>query len=138
MKQTAEILMQHGIRPSIQRTTVLHYLRSVKTHPTVDTIYQDLLPSNPSLSRTTVYNTLELLSENGLVQTLDFGEGFLRYDADCSPHCHFKCTKCGCVYDIMSSPPDCSEMLPRGFALKGVQLKLFGLCSCCNKKQKTN
>lgn len=132
MKQTAEILSEHGIRPSIQRVTVLHYLRGVKTHPTVDTIYQDLLPDNPSLSRTTVYNTLQLLSDNGLVLTLDFGEGYLRYDADCSPHCHFKCKRCGQVYDIMEPPPDCSTMLPAGFNLKGVQLSLFGLCDKCS------
>lgn len=131
MKQTAEILTSRGIRPSVQRVTVLRYLRGVKTHPTVDAIYQDLLPENPSLSRTTVYNTLQLLGENGLVQTLDFGEGFLRYDADCSPHCHFKCACCGRVYDLMTPPPDCSTMLPAGFCLKGVQLSLFGLCSRC-------
>lgn len=133
MKQTAEILSSHGIRPSVQRVAVLHYLRGVKTHPTVDAIYQDLLPQNPSLSRTTVYNTLQLLGENGLVLTLDFGEGFLRYDADCSPHCHFRCGGCGKVYDLMTPPPDCSGLLPAGFSLKGVQLSLFGLCDSCSK-----
>lgn len=132
MKQTAEILVSHGIRPSVQRMTVLHYLLGVKTHPTVDAIYQDLLPENPSLSRTTVYNTLQLLSENGLVQTLDFGEGYLRYDADMNPHCHFKCSCCGHVYDLMTAPPDCSAMLPAGFNLKGVQLSLFGTCDKCS------
>jgi len=131
MQQTADILVSHGIRPSVQRVTVLHYLRGVKTHPTVDTIYQDLLPANPNLSRTTVYNTLQLLSDNGLVLTLDFGEGFLRYDADVSPHCHFKCRGCGQVYDLMASPPDCSGMLPEGFSLQGVQLSLFGMCDKC-------
>lgn len=135
MRATADLLTQHGIRPSLQRVTVLRYLRSVKTHPTVDEIYQALLPENPSLSRTTVYNTLELLSENGLVLTLDFGEGFLRYDGDCSPHCHFKCNSCGRVYDIMTAPPDCSAMLPKGFVLKGALLKLFGICDACSKKK---
>lgn len=133
MQATAEILTQHGIRPSVQRTTVLRYLRSVKTHPTVDEIYQALLPENPSLSRTTVYNTLELLSEHNLVLTLDFGEGYLRYDADCSPHCHFRCSCCGHVFDIMTAPPDCSAMLPKGFKLKGVQLSLSGTCAACSK-----
>lgn len=134
MRAAAEILVRHGIRPSVQRTAVLRFLRSVKTHPTVDEIYQALLPDNPALSRTTVYNTLDLLSDSGLVLTLDFGEGFLRYDADCSPHSHFRCTGCGKVFDIMSSVPDCSAMLPRGFRLEGAQLKLFGKCSACGKK----
>lgn len=133
MKQTADLLISHGIRPSQQRITVLHYLQGVHTHPTVDTIYQDLLPSNPGLSRTTVYNTLQILSDNGLVMTLDFGEGFLRYDADVHPHCHFKCKCCGRVFDIMKPPPDCSTMLPKGFKLEGAQLKLFGVCDQCSK-----
>ena len=61
MQETASILKDHGIRPSLQRVCVYRYLRGVKTHPTVDEIYSALLPEYPSLSRTTVYNTLELL-----------------------------------------------------------------------------
>ncbi|MCF0221420.1 MAG: transcriptional repressor [Fibrobacter sp.] len=136
MHATAEILTQHGIRPSLQRTTVLRFLRSVKTHPTVDEIYQALLPENPSLSRTTVYNTLELLCGHGLVSTLDFGEGFLRYDAVHTPHCHFKCSGCGRVFDIMTAPPDGLGVLPEGFVLKAVQLKFLGLCKKCSRNEK--
>lgn len=80
MQDTASILKDHGIRPSLQRVCVYHYLRGVKTHPTVDEIYMALLPKYPSLSRTTVYNTLELLLENDLAISLDFGDGFLRYE----------------------------------------------------------
>ena len=93
MQETASILKDHGIRPSLQRVFVYHYLRGVKTHPTVDEIYSALLPEYPSLSRTTVYNTLELLLDNNLAISLDFGDGFLRYDADCSPHSQI-CDKC--------------------------------------------
>lgn len=105
----------------------------VKTHPTVDTIFQALLPEYPSLSRTTVYNTLELLREKNLVQVLDFGEGYLRYDADCSAHSHFRCDCCGTVYDIMSPPPDCSKLAPKGFSLRQVQLYMAGTCAQCSK-----
>ena len=79
MQETACLLKQHGIRPSLQRVCVFRYLRSVKTHPTVDEIYTVLQPEYPSLSRTTVYNTLELLLANDLAISLDFGDGFLRY-----------------------------------------------------------
>lgn len=129
--ETAKILKEHNIRPSFQRTTVLQYLKSVKTHPTVDEIYQALQPNNPSLSRTTVYNTLELLAQNNLVLTLDFGEGFLRYDGDCSPHSHFKCRKCGLVYDIFVAPPNYESLMPKGFKLEGSSLYLFGKCKKC-------
>ena len=55
------MLQECRIRPSLQRVLILDYLRSVHTHPSVDSIYQALLPDNPGLSRTTVYNTLEYL-----------------------------------------------------------------------------
>lgn len=129
---TATILQEHHIRPSSQRLLVFDYLKSVKTHPSVDTIYQALLPDNPGLSRTTVYNTLELLASHNLILTLDLGEGFLRYDGDITPHSHFKCTKCGAVIDIMESPDGCETMLPKGCTLSGVSLNLFGRCAKCN------
>lgn len=134
MKDSAAILTRHKIRPSVQRVSVLRYLRGVKTHPTVDTIYQALLQDNPGMSRTTVYNTLELLRSNGIVTALDFGEGFLRYDAQRLPHSHFHCDCCGRVYDIMTPPPNCLDLLPRGFCLKHTQLNMSGVCAECMQK----
>ncbi|PWJ70069.1 MULTISPECIES: Fur family transcriptional regulator [unclassified Fibrobacter] len=131
MKDSVAILTRHKIRPSVQRVSVLHYLRGVKTHPTVDTIYQALLQENPGMSRTTVYNTLELLRDNGIVTALDFGEGYLRYDAQRIPHSHFLCDRCGKVYDIMTPPPNCLGLLPTGFALKRTQLSMGGICAEC-------
>ena len=131
MKDAVAILTRHKIRPSVQRVAVLRYLRSVMTHPTVDDIYQALLQDNPGMSRTTVYNTLELLRNNGIVNALDFGEGFLRYDAQRIAHSHFHCEGCGKVFDIMTPPPNCLGLLPGGFSLKRTQLYMGGLCADC-------
>lgn len=133
MQDTAKILMDHGIRPSQQRLCILQYIQSVKTHPTVDTIFTALHPNFPSLSRTTVYNTLELFKKHDLVISLDMGEGYLRYDADMNPHCHFKCEKCGNVYDIFEEPPSVDSIVPEGFTLKSSALYIFGICSKCAK-----
>ena len=64
-------------------------------------------------------------------ESLDFGDGFLRYDADCTPHSHFKCKSCGKVFDVMLPPPDVSKLLPPGFTLMGTSLYMFGLCDRC-------
>lgn len=133
MQDTVKTLIDHGIRPSQQRICVLHYIQSVKTHPTVDTIFSALQPDYPTLSRTTVYNTLELLREHNLVITLDMGEGFLRYDADMHPHSHFKCEKCGNVFDIFEKLPNVNSMVPKGFKLRTSALYMFGLCKKCSK-----
>ena len=59
-----QILEGAGVRPSVQRLAVMDYLATHKTHPTVDEIYSSLAPSIPTLSKTTVYNTLKLFVEN--------------------------------------------------------------------------
>ena len=112
MSSSAVTLQEHRIRPSAQRVQILDYIKSVHSHPSVDTIYKALLPENPGLSRTTVYNTLELFAKHGLILSLDFGEGYLRYDGEIKPHTHFKCEKCGAVSDIFTIPENCEKMLP--------------------------
>lgn len=133
MATSASILQEHRIRPSARRVRIFDYIRSVHTHPSVDTIYQALLPDNPGLSRTTVYNTLELFAKNGLILSLDMGEGFLRFDGETVPHTHFRCTRCGSIIDIFDTPQNCEKMLPKGSSLNSVSLYLYGRCAACNK-----
>lgn len=78
-------LQNHNIKPSVQRIAIMNYLIEHRTHPTVDEIYTALSPSIPTLSKTTVYNTLKLLSEQGAAQTLTIDERNTCYDADTSP-----------------------------------------------------
>ena len=99
-EQIAAKLEEKNIRPSVQRMAIYNFLAENPVHPTVDTIYTALSPQMPTLSRTTVYNTLRQFSECGLVQTITIEDGELRYDADTSNHLHFKCIKCGKIFDI--------------------------------------
>lgn len=133
MEQIIKKLNQKNLRPSIQRIKIIYYLENKKNHPTVDCIYQDILPEIPNLSRTTVYNTLNVLLENDLVIQLDFGEGCLRYDADTTPHSHFFCRKCGKVFDLKISPEDIASKIPTGFSVQETQLYAFGCCEKCSK-----
>ena len=87
-------LQTHNIKPSVQRIAIMNYLMEHHTHPTVDEIYTALSPSIPTLSKTTVYNTLKLLSEQGAAQTLTIDERNTCYDADTNPHAHFLCKRC--------------------------------------------
>lgn len=129
---TAELLKQRNVRPSLQRIRILDYLLERRNHPTVNTIYDDLLPQIPTLSRTTVYNTLETLCDSGLVITLDVGDGSVHYDADTSPHAHFICEKCGQIYDIFMKPEELKSV-PAGFSIRSVQFYAFGLCAKCKR-----
>ena len=82
-------LVEHGIKPSLQRIAVLEYLMTHATHPTVDTIFSDLYPSIPTLSKATVYNTLKLLVQCGAVNMITIEEKNACYE-DCNKrYMHF-------------------------------------------------
>ena len=65
MEKVVERLQEHHIKPSVQRIAIMKYLMEHHTHPTVDEIYTALSPTIPTLSKTTVYNTLKILTEEG-------------------------------------------------------------------------
>ncbi|MCR5291081.1 MAG: transcriptional repressor [Treponema sp.] len=131
-------LAETGIRPSIQRVAIYEYLCEHHTHPTVDMMYEALSPSYPTLSRTTIYNTLKLFSDNGLIQTIQIEEDKLRFDADITPHLHFKCIKCGQIYDIFNTNnlqtinSSCCSLLPTDFIAQKIQTNMWGICSNCS------
>ena len=67
MERIKKILISKDIRPSHHMIKILQYLANHKKHPTVDEIYKDLTTVLPTLSKATVYNTLRILEEKGLV-----------------------------------------------------------------------
>ncbi len=132
ISQTHQYLLSYGIRPSVQRTAVMNYLLTHTTHPTVDDIYTDLAPSMPTLSKTTVYNTLNLFLEKGAVQTLTIDEHNSRYDADLSNHAHLRCRCCGRVFDIHNMRPEYFT-LPQSdkYVIESVEISYVGKCADC-------
>lgn len=130
-----EILQNAGIRPSLQRIAIYAYMCEHPVHPDVETVYNDLYPVYPTLSKTTVYNTLKLFEENKIVQSLKIEDDKLRFDADMSEHLHFKCMKCQKIFDIPASSEYKDFILPKGFKTSKMQINLWGLCSDCSQKK---
>ena len=93
-------LLNQDIKLSHQRLKILEFMASNVIHPTVDQVYQALHHEIPTLSKTTVYNTLNLFVEVGLCITLATEENEIRYDIHTFPHGHFKCKKCNQVYNV--------------------------------------
>ena len=58
-------LKEKNIKPSLQRIKILEYLAGYPCHPTVDYIFNALHPEMPTLSKSTVYNTLKVLQRRG-------------------------------------------------------------------------
>lgn len=130
--ESHQYLRQHSIKPSVQRTAVMDYLMKNRTHPTVDEIYSALSPSMPTLSKTTVYNTMDIFVEKGAVRALVIDEKNSRYDVDISAHAHFICKSCGKVFDIFNLKPVLYQ-LPKDtpFKIDSVEISYSGICDSC-------
>lgn len=100
VENLAALLQERDIKPSYPRIKVLEYLVTKKNHPTVDLMYQELVKEMPTLSKTTVYNTLSLLLKASLVRVINIEDNETRYDATMSDHGHFKCETCGKIFDF--------------------------------------
>ena len=134
-----ERLMRCRIRPSAQRVAIMQYLLTHATHPTVDEIYTALCPLIPTLSRTTVYNTLRMYSERGAAQMITIDDHHVSYDGDIRPHAHFICRQCGKVldfHDVPQVPSQHPDRLQEGCYIDEVQVYFKGLCGSCLKKKR--
>lgn len=131
------MLHDHGVPPSMQRVAIMKYMLEHHTHPTVDNVYTSLSTEMPTLSRTTVYNTLRLLAEHKAVQALTIDERNTCYDADMRPHAHFLCRCCGRIYDM--EPTDgireCTVHELDGFQIEDAQLYYRGVCKYCREEK---
>ncbi|GHV67007.1 transcriptional repressor [Bacteroidia bacterium] len=129
-----EHLQAFGVKPSVQRIAIMNYMMNHYVHPTVDTVYNGLISEMPTLSKTTVYNTLKLLAQHGAVQELYIDEKNVRFDGDLSQHAHFRCKKCGQVYDLPMGNMDIANIKTKtGFVITDCQLYYRGFCSKCKK-----
>lgn len=128
-----DYLTEHDIKPSMQRIAVMKYLEEHRTHPTADVIYNDLVKKIPTLSKTTVYNTLKLLTEKRAVKLQTIDERNACFDADTTPHAHFLCTRCETVFDIplQDLHPEGCACVPGGFQVEQSELYLRGCCPEC-------
>ena len=130
-----QILLEHNINPTVQRIEILKYLYEKKKHPTIDMIFKDLRKKIPTLSKTTIYNTLKMFHKNGLAFIFSDDEAILRYDAAIEQHAHFKCIRCGKIFDL----PYPENILEKGQQIGKVfytNLIYEGICSECQKKIK--
>lgn len=126
-----DMMRKAHLRPSAQRLAVLRYVGNSHAHPTSDEVYREIVGAIPSLSRSTVYNSLHALVEAGLVRELEIDAGNKHYDlAPQPPHGHFICRNCGCIFDT-PLPAGLESVVPEGFEIDSVDVYGKGLCPGC-------
>ena len=131
-----EELVKAGIRPSVQRLAIFEYVRQSCDHPTAEVVYEALCDELGSLSLTTVYNTLKLFVDAGLISMLTIDDTFRCFDGNRCCHAHFRCDKCGRIVDLQMKKDFLT--LVEGletYTINDAQLYLKGLCPACKNKK---
>jgi len=139
LKQFKKTLNDKGIKPTFQRLKILEYMsRNMKNHPTVEMIHEELLKDIPTISLTTVYNTLNTLLEKGLVSAVTITGTETRYDLETLSHHHFLCKNCGKIIDIVVTCPfaEGRKRLGLGHRIEEVHGYFKGICRDCIKSTK--
>lgn len=141
-------LRQRGHRVTAQRLFIHRALREralscTDNHLTAEQLLDQVSETLPSISLPTVYATLELFEELGVVHRVSTGQGPVLFDANTAPHAHTVCRRCGRVADVkrsehLAKEPDAAgfetaieRMSATGFQPEHAQLLIWGLCSAC-------
>jgi len=126
-----------GIRLTPQRIAILKFLEGNRSHPTAETIYQEIRKDYPTISFATVYNTLQTLKDNGNIQEITIDPTRRHYDPDTTPHHHIICINCHEIRDVFVDYSKALRLPPRilrEFKVLRNHVDFYGLCKGCLKE----
>lgn len=129
-------LDRSGLRLTRQRRVVLQAVRDSDGHPDADEIYQRARRQLPKISLGTVYRTLGVLRDTGLIRELHFGKAQGRYELERGSHHHVVCSECGRIEDVPASAfSDLAERarVATDFEVREHRLEFAGLCPQCRR-----
>lgn len=133
-----EAARRAGVKLTHQRLEIFREVAGSLDHPSADAVLKALEPRMPTLSLDTVYRTLWLLNDLGLVSTLGPKRESVRFDANLAHHHHYICVRCGLAYDFESAelndlriPASVSEF----GSIDATHVEVHGVCSSCLKHQ---
>jgi Fur family transcriptional regulator, peroxide stress response regulator len=134
-------MIKHKYKRSRQRERILSILQNTDTHPTASWVYDELKKEFNNLSMGTVYRNINILVDQNLVQKIEAGSSFDRFDANTDIHYHFICRNCGRIDDLpLAKMADLNEMISRetGYQADGHRLDFYGTCPACSESHQVN
>ena len=138
MNEMIDMLKRSGLRVTPQRRAMCRTLARDTSHPTAQTIYERLKSEFPSLSLATVYNTLQILVDAGVIHEIGAaGDGAMHYDTDAALHVNLVCTNCGRIDDFHETTLQRvtqSVTQHSGYQVRGARVAYYGLCPDCRKR----
>jgi len=139
MKHFETICHDKGIKLTHQRIEIFREIAQTEDHPDADQIFQRVRGRMPTVSLDTVYRTLWLLNDLGLVKTLGASRERTRFDANLNSHHHFVCGQCGFTRDFYSNDLD-NIRLPDSVdsfgEIDATHVEVRGICQQCVKKRR--
>ena len=137
MRSLKEGLTRSGMKLTHQRLEIFREVAKSGLHPDAEAIYNGVRERVPTISLDTVYRTLWLLLDLGLVTTLGASRERVRFDANLRAHHHFVCIRCGMTEDFYSEKFDRLRAPSSVKAIGSVektQVELRGVCLQCSKQ----
>lgn len=134
--QLSDLLRERGQRVTSQRLVIHRFLREHSSHVTAEQVLAGVADALPGTALPTVYATLELFEELGVVRRVQSGGGTMVFDARPDPHHHLACRRCGAVEDV-EAPVELAKVLRRarraGFGAEHAGVVVSGLCADCQR-----
>lgn len=122
-----QILEERGIQPTAQRVAVAAYVLRSTDHPSADRVWSGVQEKFPTISRATVYNTLNLFVKKGLLRELHLAPDSVLFDPNTDRHHHFIDEDTGRIYDVPWDRAEVSSVKPLpGFEVHDYQVVMRG------------
>ena len=133
------LLHERGLRATPQRQLIFRIVTARRQHLTAADVQRRLARIAPGISLPTVYSTLDLFVDLGVVRRISLPEGSVLYDSEVSrPHAHLVCRRCGKIFDLDIQPlhaADASAAAREGFTVDSADLVLQGICASCRDRE---
>jgi Fur family peroxide stress response transcriptional regulator len=140
MARFDQVCREAGVKLTHQRLEIFREVAESEEHPDADTVFHGVRERMPTISLDTVYRTLWLLTDLGLIETLGPPRERARFDANLDRHHHFVCVECGLTRDFVSDAFD-GLPLPRAVGDIGrvlsTHVEARGVCRACAEKDKS-
>ena len=139
LEHLSKVVKEAGVKLTHQRLEIFRELARTEDHPAAETIFRAVRRRLPTVSLDTVYRTLWMLRDLGLVTTLGPSRDGVRFDVNVDRHHHYVCVRCGLVRDFTSEQlnalriPDSVNELG---SILDAQVEIRGLCTSCQGKRK--
>lgn len=120
-------------RNTVQQAIIEQALHELGNHPTADEVLAHIAEAHPSISKATVYRTLNKLAENGKALKVSMNDGADRFDHNTHPHFHIRCSVCNRVDDVeIPVQIDLAEASKAsGFTVESYTIQFKGICPNC-------